>query len=167
MTTLSLDMRAGMTAESSDIVAITLLTFTLPSGGDLVRLSSDRTRRFSIDPVLYGTMSRGDRYLWMPMSLVLPDDADGTPPEARLVLGAADREIFKVIRASREKASCKIEIVSEAAPDTVQEQLGRFKVQTAPYDEGQVSIVLGQKSFLGEGWPYCRFTPGYAPGLHR
>lgn len=167
MSTLySLDARAAMTAESTGAVPIWLLTFTHPELADPLRLSTDRTTRLSIDPYVLGTISRGQPYLWIPISLVRPSDGEQIKPEMRLSIEAIDREIFKVIRV-RAKASCTIELVYSFSVNLVEETHEFFETESAPYDETQVSLVLSQEAFYGEDWPRGRMTPTWFPGLHR
>lgn len=167
MTVLSLNARSQMTAEHRDGVPIWLFTFTHPALEAPIRLSSDPTRRLSIDPYLLGTLSRGMQFLWVPGDLTLPADDEDAPPQIRLIVDALDRTIFDVIRASRAPAAAKIEHVWSFSPNLVEMTLDHLEVTSAPYDETQVTINLSQESFWGEGWPSGRFTPTWFPGLHR
>lgn len=167
MTEMSMDGRAQLAAEHRGSVPIWLLTFMHPALEAPIRLSSDRTKRLSIDPYILGTISRGNEYLWVPMDFVLPGDDEEAPPQIRVTIEAVDRSIFNVVRASREPATCKIELVWSFSPNLVELTLDHFEVVSAPYDEAQVTINLSQESFWGESWPTGRFTPTYFPGLHR
>ncbi len=167
MTTLSLDFRQTMADEQTGAVPITLLTFTHPTLGAPIRLSSDRTVRLSADPLTYGTVSRGNSFLWVPMAITWPGDDDQATAEARLVIDALDRQIYGVIRASAEPATALLELVQDSALDTVEMTVGHLTVRSAPYDEAAVQIVMSQEDFWGEQWPRGHMTPAYFPGLHR
>lgn len=163
----SLDMRQAAMAEGTEDFLVTLLTFTHDELDAPVRLTSDQSERITEDPLLYGTISRGDTFLWVPMSVIFPGDDDQSAPEFRLVIDAVDREIFAVIRASRKPATCKIELVLSTDLDSVEQSFDGFKTVSAPYDEGQVTVSLSQETFWGEPWPAGRMTPKTFPGLHR
>lgn len=167
MTLISLDARQAMTAETTDVVPITLLTFTHPGLEDPVLLSSDRTKRLSVDPLYYGTVSRTNTFLWMPMSVLMPGDDEQSAPEIKIIIDAVDRQIFSVIRASIVPAQCHLELIYDTDLDEVIQSLDAFEVVSAPYDESQVTLVLSQESFWGEGWPFGRMTPAAFPGIHR
>lgn len=167
MTVYSLDARQAGYAETTDGFWITLLTFSHPDLPEPVLLSSDRTQRITDDPLVYGTVSRGDNYLWVPMGVLYPGDDGQSAPEFKIVLDAIDREMFAVIRASATPATAKIETVWWADVDTPEETYDGFEVQSAPYDISQITVVLGTESFWGESWPNGRMTPKSTPGLHR
>ncbi len=165
--TMSLNGRAQLAAEHRGGVPIWLLTFQHPQLAAPIRLSSDPTTRLSIDPYILGTISRANPYLWVPMDLTLPADDEEAPPQIRITIEAVDRTIFQVIRASREPATCTIELVWSFSPGLVELTLDHMEVVSAPYDETQVTVNLSQESFWGETWPTGRFSPTYFPGLHR
>ncbi|SHG80053.1 hypothetical protein SAMN02745157_4866 [Kaistia soli DSM 19436] len=167
MTEISLDLRRQMNAEQTGVVPITLLTFEHDALPAPLRISSDRTGRVSDSPLVYGTVSRGQTYLWVPLSAILPDENDQAPPELRISITTVDRSIFPVIRSSPEPATVTMELVYDGDLDTVQVSIGNLKTQAAPYDEGQVSIVMGQDDFGLVNFPRGRMNPIVAPGLHR
>lgn len=167
MTEISLDFRQEMHGEQSGAVPILLLTFSHPALPSPARISSDRTGRLSESPLIYGTVSRGQEYPWVPLSYILPDDNDQAPPELRISIAAVDRSIYPVIRSSPEPATVTMELVYDGDLDTVQISVSGLKTQAAPYDEAQVSIVMGQDDFATVGFPRGRMNPIVAPGLHR
>lgn len=167
MTEISLDFRKSANAEQSGAVPILLLKFEHDALPDPIRISSDRTGRLSDSPLIYGTVSRGDAYPWVPLSYILPDENDQAAPELRLSIAALDRSIFTIIRTSPEPATVTMELVYDGDLDTPQISIGNLKTQAAPYDEAQVSLVMGQDDFAAVNFPRGRMTPIVAPGLHR
>lgn len=166
MTSFSLDFRRAMADEHTDVVPILLLTFAHPALPAPLRLSSDRTTRLSDDPLAYGTVSRGNTFVWLPLSIILPGDDDQAASELRLVIDAIDRQIYAVIRSSSEPATCTLEMVQSGSLDIVEMAIANLETQSAPYDETSVQLVMGQESFWGEQWPRGLMTPTTAPGLH-
>lgn len=167
MTEISLDFREAASAEQTGAVPILLLTFEHDALPDPIRISSDRTGRLSDSPLVYGTVSRGDEFLWVPLSAILPDENDQAPPEMRISIAALDRSIFSIIRTSPEPATVTMELVYDGDLDTVQVSVANLKTQAAPYDEAQVSLVMGQDDFSTINYPRGRMNPIVAPGLHR
>ena len=167
MTEYSLDMRAQMTAESADEVVVSLLTFTHPSQPEPLRISSDRTSVIGYEPFTQGTVSRGQTFWWVPMSIVLPGEGEDVTPEIRLTLDLIDRELLTLLRSDPTPAQVLLEIVSAERPDIVEIVHDGFEVQSAPYDETSVTLVITQTSFVHEPHPADTMTPITTPGLFR
>lgn len=167
MTAISLDLRQAMADEQTDAVAITLVTIAHASLPTPIRLSSDRSLHLSEDPLIYGTRSRGNDYLWVPMSIIWPGDTDQLTAEARLVIDILDREVMSAVRATGTRAVALLELVQDSSPDLVEMSVGHLELRSAPYDEATVELVLSQEDFWGESWPARRQTPILFPGLHR
>jgi hypothetical protein len=107
--TISLTMRKAANAQESGEVLVVLMTIWHPDlAGELIRLSSDDTVRLSADPLLYGTMSRGQQFLFFPFSIVLPDDRDEAPPSVKFQIDNIDRNMVPLIRSHLTPAKCKM-----------------------------------------------------------
>lgn len=167
MTTFSLDLRAQLTADASDEVLVTLLTFEHPSQSEPIRISSDRTQVISYDPFMQGTISRGQTYWWVPMAVVLPGEGEEATPEIRVTLDLIDRDVLTILRSDPTPATMRLEIISAERPDIVEIYHDGYEVQAAPYDEAQVSLVVVQTPFANEPHPADTMNPLTTPGLFR
>lgn len=161
----SLTVRGSLYAEQTGEIYIFLLTVTHPSLVDPLLYSTDPTSRISVDPLVYGTVSRGDTYEFAPISLVLPDDSDATPPAIKLVLDNVLREAIPLLRSVSTPPSVTVEMVLATAPDTVESTWPNFDLVDANYDAGQISIDLAINALATEPYPSGAFTPGGFGGL--
>lgn len=168
---LPLPLRGAMNAAVTDAVPVLLITFDHPEIAAPVRISSDMTRRLAADEdtgtPIYGTRSRGHDYLFCPMSMILPDDQEGGPPQARLAIDNVDRRIGDLARSIPSRMTATLEIVLAAAPDDVDASFEDFEVNSASGDASQVTISLSQEWFTAEPYPAGCMTPTTFPGLFR
>jgi len=165
---VSLHARAAFNAQETDDVPITLVTIAHSAivGGPL-RLSSDPTERLSIDPLKYGTRSRGLVYEFVLMAAVLPDDREDTPTAVQLALENVSSDMTKAVRASITPATMTFELVMASDPDIVEMRWSGLAALRATYDAGQIQIEVSRESILGEPWPAHRMTQNRFPGLYR
>lgn len=163
--TVSLTMRQAMNAQETGEVAVILLTITHPDLATPIRLSSDPTTRISTDPLLYGTVSRGQTYYFLPFSAILPDDKDEAPPSARIIIDNIDRELIRLIRSTSTPAAVTLEMVLASAPDSVEIMFPELDLVSADYDAQSVTISLAIDALLTEPYPSGTFDPASFPGL--
>lgn len=163
--TVSLAMRQAMNAEETGEVPIVLLTITHDDLLQPIRLSSDPTTRFSTDPVMYGTVSRGQQYLFVPFSAVLPDDKEEAAPQARIVIDNIDREMIAILRSTSTPAAVTLDIVLASSPDAVEVSYTGFDLVAAEYDAENITITLQMDAFVTEPFPCDSMNPSNLPGL--
>ena len=167
--TLSLNMRQSIYAEVTDDTVACLITMTHPTLDAPIYLSTDPTDRIAVDPELvYGTVSRGNTYVFLPISVVLPEDSDGTPPGVTLTMDNISRDLIPTIRGlngQRVRAKVTIEVIRVADPDTVEFSLPSFDLVSAQYDALQVTVTLGIDALATEQYPAGLFLPSGFPAL--
>jgi hypothetical protein len=161
----SLDFTAAAAGAETDEVVIALVTITHAGSGDVGRVSSDNTVRLSDDPLLYGTVSRGQTFYFVPFELTVPDSQDEAPPQARLVLREVTPALIALIRASQTPAEILIELVLASEPDTLELAFPVLEVSHATYDAGQLTLQLQAPRLTQEGYPLGSFTPSSFPAL--
>jgi hypothetical protein len=165
---VSLDARRAFNAQETADVPIILVTITQPEIIDgPLRLSSDPTVRLSIDPLEYGTRSRGEVYKFVLMAAVLPDDKEDALTSVQLMLENVEADMTKVVRASITPATMTFEMVMASAPDSVEMRWAGLVAMRTTYDAGQIMIEVSRESILGEPWPAHRMTQNRFPGLYR
>lgn len=165
MRTLSLNFRKAIFSEQTGDVAIILLTISHPLLVTPERVSSDPTKRISIDPLIYGTRSRGNDYLFLPISGILPDDKEDSPPQARLVIENISRDLIGLLRSTTIPATVDMEIVLASAPDFVEIVLPELDLISADYDMQSVTLGLSINALQNEPFPGDAITPSNFPGL--
>lgn len=167
MRTLSLDMRRAMTAEQTGALPIWLLTVEHPDLPAPIRLSSDATARLSVEPLVYGTVSRGHEYLYVGLTAQVPEDRAEASPALTIGIEGASDQVRQILEATTAPAAATLELVMEAAPDVVEDAYGGFRVIAGSYDQAKGQITLGLPDLSVEPWPAGRFVPSYFPGLFR
>lgn len=167
MPAISLTMRAAMQAERTDEVAVALVTITHPDLDAPVRLSSDPTRRLSHDPLTYGTVSRGETYPFVLVSVVIPDERKGSPPASQIVLENVASDMVALVRSISTPGQVKIEVVTAARPDDVERTFDGLDIVKAGYDAERVTLDVSRELFANEPWPSQRMTRQRFPGLHK
>ena len=156
-----------MAAQNADVFPIVLITL---DGDDLeapLRLSSDPTVRLSIDPLRYGTRSRGEEFDYVLMSALLPDDKQDAQPAAQIVIDNVASGMIEQVRAVQSTVEARFEIVFSSNPDLVEESWERFRLTSAPFDDQRITLSCGREPLTNEGWPSQHMSQSRAPGLFR
>lgn len=164
MAVIPLTVRRTLLAEHSDEVEIALVTFTHPDLAAPIRLSSDPTERFSVDPLRYGTTSRGQQFEHILMSAIVPDDQRGVPPRLALVLDNVAVEMVETLRSFSEPATAVVEFVLASAPDALYQKFARLQTTRVAYDAESITIDLAREPFVSEPFGQ-RQIKHFFPGL--
>jgi hypothetical protein len=169
MTTVSLNFRQAAYAQETGRVIIALITLTHESLSDPIRISTDPTQRLeeytTVADVVYGTVSRGETYIFLPVRIKLPNDADEGPGEMTLEIDNIHRQYMQTIRELFSPVSVNVEIVLDNALDTVEASWPEFLLTNIKYDASVISGTLKLETLEREPFPAGNFTPAYFPGL--
>lgn len=172
---VSLNARLAHDAVGSKEVEVVLVEITHPETEQVVRLSTDPTDRISYEPLAYGTRStwRGadpedddEAYLFVLMSVLVPDDQEDSPPVARFVLEAVDNRIAEVLRSTTQRATVNMALVLASTPDAVEQEWLNFRLVSAEGDAGTITLSVSRDPVTAEPWPAGRMTRQRFPGLH-
>lgn len=165
MRTLSLNFRKSLFSQESGEYPIFLLTIEHESLTSPIRLSSDATTRLTEDPLRYGTLSRGETFLFVGMEITLPDEQDKAPPSAKMTIMNASRELIPLARSITTPASVTIEAVLASALDAVELEIPAMDMVGLQYDADQLSFALQIDALATEPYPAGTFDPASFPGL--
>lgn len=165
MRTLSLNARRAIFAPRSGEVWAFLLTITHPLLDTPRRISTDATVRISTDPLVYGTQSRGDDFLYVAARLTLPDEKDRSPPRCKLTIGNLDRALIPLLRSTTIPASIKIEGILTSAPDDVEMTIPSIDLVHVDGTTAELSFDLAVDNRVTEPHPADSFDPSNCPGL--
>jgi hypothetical protein len=163
--TISLNARRAINAAETGEVFVFLLTVEHASLETPLRFSTDNAERPDDDGPGYGTTSRGNFYSFLPVSLMLPDDAPDAPPAFRLSIDNVARTLVPLLRSIATPAQVTIEMVLASAPDIVEAAFPPFDLQSAQSDAQTVAMDLGLPSMMTEPYPAGTFSPASFPGL--
>jgi hypothetical protein len=165
MAVIPLSVRSAMYAEHSEECEVALVTITHADLDSPVRISSDPTTRLGVEPLRYGTVSRGEEYEHVLMSAIVPDDRKGTPPRVALVLENVGFDVVEVAQSFTDPAVALIELVLASAPDTVIQAYRGLRIVRCSFDEATATFDLSREPFVSEPFG-ARQTKNFFPGLH-
>ncbi len=165
MTDLSLTFRKAANASATGEIPVVLMTVSHESLDEPFRFSSDPTTRISTDPLRYGTVSRGETFDFLPLSIGLPEDSDEATPTIQLVISNLTRQLTPMLRSVATPASVTTEIVLASTPDVVEATWPAFDLVGSSAAGNDVTLTLTVDSLSAEPYPAGQFTPGNFPGL--
>lgn len=167
MRTLTPAIIASLTGQQTSEVFLMLVTFTVPgtSPAEILRVSSDPTERHSLTPLIYKTVSRGDDYYFIPMTITLPNDTEGSPSAAQLSVSNVGLELISLLRSVSLPVAVTMEIVLASDPDTVGYTLPTFDLTQADWNENTVTLTLTIEALDREPFPAGNFDASGFPGL--
>lgn len=165
MRTISLTMRRALAVQDSGEVAVVLLTISHPMLPAPIRVSSDPTQRLSLTPVQYGTVSRGQTYLFCPLSVSLPDDVGERAPAAQIQIENVSRDLIALARSTATRATVRLELVLASTPDTVEVPFPQFDLGSVSYTADAITLELAIDSMTNFKYPAGTFDPASFPAL--
>lgn len=154
-------------AEEAGDYPILLITISDPSLTTPVRVSSDPTQRVeeTDQDIIYGTVSRGETYFFLPFNIKLPTDEADSAPKASLSIDNVSRELIPVIRSLTNPPEVTLELVMASDPDTVEAEFPQFILSSISYDSLTISGDLTVDMLVSEPFPAGKFNPSQFPGL--
>lgn len=164
---ISLNFRESTYAAETGRVPIVLMTFDHVDLVTPIRISSDPTQRITVTDaeVIYGTVSRGNNYIFVPARIKLPDDTEDGPGEMTVEVDNIGRELTASIRSISSPIDATIEIVMDNALDTVDLTWPEYVLTNIKYDATTVTGTLTLETLTREPFPSLIFSPSVAGGL--
>lgn len=161
-------IRAVFSPESDSDLYM-LLTIYDPSNPSnvIARLSDGYTQRISEtdDEVVYGVVSRGESFVFLPLNISLPTESDDQAPTCSITINDVTRYIMPLIRQLNGPPSVKLELVLSSTPDVVEASFSEFYLTGITYNAESVSGNLSMVNYDVEPFPSHSFTPFLFPGL--
>lgn len=164
---ISVNFREAGYASETGRVPIMLITFDHADMVQPIRISTDPTERIleTDGLIVYGTVSRGEDFVFLPMRFKLPDDNDSGPGEMQIELDNVDRAMTQTIREIFSPISVKVEVVMDNAPDTVDLEWPEYVLTNIKYDATTITGTMTLENLIREPFPGLMFTPSTAPGV--
>lgn len=167
--TTSLNFRTAANAQETGRTLIALITFSHADLDDDFRISTDPTQElpsYTTDTEkVYGTISNGKEYFFLPVRIKLPDDTDEGPGELQLEIDNIHRSLTEIIRSISTPAVCKLDIVMDNALDMIEASWPEFKLINITYNATTINVTLRLETLETEPYPAGTFVPSYFPGL--
>lgn len=164
---MSDNFRQAAYSQETDVAVIVLLTFTSEDETlEPVRVCNVGIEKFDdLGENIYGVTSNGNRFLFLPFNISLPQDDKTGAVSAKLSIDNVTRELVKHARGVKKAINVNIQCVLSNNLDYIEMEYDSFKLTNVSYNastvEGDLSI-----DYLGlEPFPCGRFTPSGFPGL--
>lgn len=161
-------LRAVFSPESdSDLILLLTIYDPLNPGTVLYRLCDGFTQRISEtdDEVLYGTVSRGENYYFLPMNITLPQEEEASAPRCSITLNDVTQQLIPLIRTVSGPPTVLLEMVLSTSPSTVEASFSEFYIDNFTYNAETITAELSMIDYDREPFPTHSFTPSYFPGL--
>lgn len=157
-------IQAFFSTETEESIII-LLTFVTSSG--TYRIANSFTQRLSenAEDIIYGVVSRGNNYIYLPFNLTLPADSQDEDPSCSVTLYDVTRQLLPVFREIEEPPEVTLEIILASTPNTVEVSFGKFYFTGIEYDANQITGTLDVDRLSHEPFPRDVFLPSTFPGL--
>ena len=153
--------------EDSDIV---LITITHPSWTQPVYLSTHATAILRTDAAtgtpIWGTVSRGREYIYVPIQATMPTSTDEQPPEAHLIVSNVSRILSPYLKlVDKTPPRITLEVVNPSAPDVVDVTYPELDLMNVSWDANTVDAQLMHNIASNEPLPWLRFNLANFPNM--
>ena len=169
MTTTSLNFREAAFSPETGRVLIALITLSHIDLIDDIRISTDPTQRIvgltTDTELVYGTISNGKTYIFLPVRIKLPDDTDEGPGEMQLEIDNVHRAYTETIRSVQTPVICRVDLVLDNALDTIEGSWPEFKLVDITHNARTITGTLRLETLETEPYPSGSFVPSYFRGL--
>jgi hypothetical protein len=147
-----------------------ILLLTITDGSTTVRFANAYTQRLTsleLDEsmTIYGVVSNGENYLFLPMEISLPSDEEGAAPRAQITLHDVTQQAMPLIRSVTSSPTVTIQAVLASAPDTVEMSFGGLMMTGIHYNRDAITATLSADNLAQEPFPAHTFVPSCFPGL--
>lgn len=165
---VSKSARTAVSAETSELVKVFLITIYHKSLTNPIRVSSDATVRLDeySDQVniIYGTRSNGKTYIYAGFEAALLNDENGSAPQVQMTLPNASRTLIEAIeQMGSGPIQVDMQLVFAETPDVVEIEYKGLELTEITYDESTISGTLSMDLLFAEPFPFRSFTPQEFP----
>jgi len=137
------------------------------------RLADSWTERLNYttdEEVIYGVKStvagNNREYIFLPIEVQLPQEAETGEASCTLVLNYVTPELIELIRVQLTKpANVIIQLTLSSNTNYIEAEFSGFFISNASYSASQISLELSMIPYSREPFPAYNFTPLYFPGL--
>jgi hypothetical protein len=126
---------------------ICLITISHPELLPSIRITSDAV----------ATISNSYLFSPFPFSIILPDDSDGTAPQAQFQIDNTSQEVIAVLRGLLTPPSLTIQIVRSENTNVIEREWQGLEWKTSQYDVGMITGTLSVDDLATEEFPYVTF----------
>lgn len=147
-----------------------LLLLTITDGTTTHRFANSYTQRLTAlelneSMTVYGVVSNGENYLFLPMEITLPSDEEGAAPRAQITLHDVTQQAMPLVRSAVTSLDTTIQAVLASAPDTVEMSVTGLVMTGIHYNRDAITATLTSDNMAQEPFPAHTFVPSCFPGL--
>jgi len=169
LTTMSPEAIRAIFSPEADSDLLFLLTIYDPDDSTTVvaRLSDGYTQRISetSEEVVYGVLSNGENFTFLPMEISLPTEEDAQAPRCSIVLQDVTRYVTPIIRTITGPCKVKMELVLSKSPNNIEASFSGFYITSFNYNAQSVTAEIAMVDYEREPFPMHSFSPKYFPGM--
>ena len=168
LTTMSPEAIKQLFSPDADSTLVCLMTVYDTDGVTAVaRIADNYLTRISEtdDDVIYGVVSRGDSFNFLPLRITPPSEDSDSPTRCTVTLQDVTRHITPIIRSITSPPKVKLEWVLSKTPELVEVAHDDLFITNFQYDAQQVTAELSAIDMDREPIPAYSFTPQFNPGL--
>jgi len=164
---ISATFRQAAYAQETGRVIIALITIDHDSLLDPIRICTNPTERLAEyeTEIVYGTVSNGDNYIFLPVRLQIPSDTDEGPGNMIIEFDNIHRDYTEAIRSIFTPPIVTVELVLDSTPDTVEVSWPEFILTDITYNILTIQGTLSLETLDREPFPAGTFNPTSFPGL--
>lgn len=165
LTTLSPAALRAMFSPNADDTFVTLLTITSPELATPIRVADNFITRLSetADDILYGLVSRGNNYIFLPLDISLPTEDHAAATRASVSIQDATKIVLPHLRQLITAPAVTLELVLKSTPDVVEVSFTGLKMRSISYNASSITGELGVEDNSLEPFPQHTITPAYFP----
>lgn len=157
-------------AQQTSLRDIGLITMTHQDWSEPVRLSTDATKWLRNDEdtgePIFGTISRGETYYYVPMQASFPTSEEENAPSARVTFSNVAKIVTPyLMMVSSDYPRITLEIVTSDTPDVVEKVFPELDLSSATWDSSTCEVQFGMDTSSNVSIPWLRFIPAYFPNL--
>jgi len=164
---ISATFRQAAYAQETGRTIIALITITHSSISEPIRICTNPTERLATyeDEIVYGTVSNGENYIYLPLSLQVPSDTDEGPGNMTIEFDNIHRAYTEAIRSIFTPPTVTVDLVLDSTPDTVEVSWPEFLLTNVTYNSLTIQGTLELEILDREPFPAGTFNPTSFPGL--
>ena len=152
----------------ADSDLITLLTISNANTGEVIaRIADNYVQRLSETDtdIVYGVVSGGNDFIFLPMQITLPTEEDGQAPRCSITMYDVTRYLIPIVRTITEAPRVMLQLVLSKSPNAVEIEFSDFYITNFNYNADSVTGELSMTDYSTEPFPKDSFTPVSFPGL--
>ena len=177
LTSMSPDALRAIFSPETDKDLITLLTISdYDDSGSVIRICDGYTQRITEltndEQVIYGVKSRGNTFIFVPITVSLPSEEESGIPRCSLSILDVTQYLIPVIRGTiLRPPKLSMELILSSDPNCTNNggqpevSFSHFYINSITYNADSVQCDISMISYQSEPFPWISFTPKYFPGL--